>query len=240
MTAMVSYALLTYLLAAIPFGLVVTTLYGGDVDIRAAGSGNIGASNVARLYGWRLAGPVLALDLLKGLVPVLVARLLWPQTTDLWLCVVVFVAFVGHCWPVYLEFRGGKGVATGGGALLGLLPVPAAAGFGLWFGVLLITGRASVAALAASAGVVGLTAWLRPDLLLAVVLLAALVGWRHLANIRRLMSGEEEEVLRPVRWGRRARADTAEEVLQQGPSGGAEAPPVWREKSDPLEVTEEG
>jgi glycerol-3-phosphate acyltransferase PlsY len=235
MTAMALTLVFTYLVAAIPFGLVITTLYGGDVDVRAAGSGNIGATNVARVYGWRLAGPVLLLDALKGFSPVLFAVLAWPDAHVAWPQVVGLVAFVGHCWPVYLEFKGGKGVATAAGALLALTPASTGLAVAVWTAVFLVGRRSSIAALAASLAVVGFTAWLRPDLLIAVIVVAALVVWRHVANIRRIVDGEEAALVEPVRWGRRHATPTpVENLLQQGPGGLGTGPAVWREEADPL------
>jgi glycerol-3-phosphate acyltransferase PlsY len=236
------YLVLTYLVAAIPFGLVVTTLYGGDVDLRAAGSGNIGATNVARLFGWRLALPVLLLDIGKGFVPVLLAPLVWPDGGVLWGGVVGLVAFLGHCYPAYLEFRGGKGVATGGGAMLALAPIPSLVAVGVWGGLLLVTGRSSVAALGATLGVVVLAGVLQPQVVWVAALLAVGVAIRHVANIRRLMAGEERAVIHPVRWGRRrAEKPSPEELLLQGPSGSEATVPLWREEVvDPLEATDPG
>ncbi len=234
------YLLFTYLIAAVPFGLVISTLYGGDVDLRAAGSGNIGATNVARVFGWRLAGPVLLLDVLKGFLPVILAPLTWAEGGLLWGGTVGLVAFVGHCWPIYLEFRGGKGVATGGGVLLALAPVPTLFAVALWGGLLAGTGRSSVAGLGATTSMVALSALLRPAVLPVAVLLALGVMLRHATNIRRLVRGEERQVIKPVRWGRRrAEGPTVEEILAQGPGGVPIDAPLWRETPvDPLEDPE--
>jgi len=94
------FLLWTYVVAAIPFGLVLTTLWGAEGDLRNEGSGNIGATNVARVFGWKLAAPVLVLDAGKGAVPVLIANLWWPQAGPFWLALVAITAFVGHCWSV--------------------------------------------------------------------------------------------------------------------------------------------
>lgn len=220
---------LSYLVAAVPFGVVVTTLYGGDQDIRRAGSGNIGGTNVARVYGWRLAIAVIALDVAKGFVPVLLAGLFWPHWGLWWRALVLFTCFIGHCFPVYLEFRGGKGVATGAGGLLALSPyvtLPAAAA---WILILGVTGRSSVAALGATASVVALAAALDPRLLPVVALLGVGIVLTHVPNLRRLVRGEEGAVVRPVRWGRASAVQVDPELLlHQGPTGGP-ALPTWRE-----------
>jgi acyl phosphate:glycerol-3-phosphate acyltransferase len=235
MTGLVLLAL-TYVGASIPFGVVVTTLYGGDTDIRGAGSGNIGATNVARVYDWRLATPVLALDLCKGFVPVLMAQLLWPDLGLWWAALVALVAFAGHCFSFFLEFRGGKGVATGAGAMLAVTPFPTLAAAAVWVSILALTGRSSVAALTATLSLAGFAWWLQPDVLPVVVALGAGVVFTHVANVRRLVRGEESQVIRPVRWGASATdGPSATELLEQGPAGNAVQPPQWRERiADPL------
>lgn len=240
MAAMLTFLVLTYLLAAVPFGVVITTLYGGDVDLRVSGSGNIGATNVARVFGWRIAAPVLALDMLKGLIPVLVGAWLFPDYGLTWWTIVGLTAFVGHCWPVYLEFHGGKGVATGAGALLGIAPLPTLLAAGLWGVLLAATGRSSIAALGATSGMVLIAMWLDPTVAPVVALLAIGVASRHVSNIRRIVRGEEAPVARPVRWGRRgAGVATGEEVLQQDPGGGGAPSKLWKEP-DPLTEDEPG
>lgn len=208
-------------MAAIPFGVVVTTLYGGEADIRTSGSGNIGGTNVARVYGWRLAGLVIALDAAKGFVPVFLARAWWPDAGLWWPTVVLATCFVGHCFPVYLEFRGGKGVATSAGGLVAISPTVALLAGALWVAVLGVTGRSSAAALAATASAVLLALWLDPPVApVAGVIGAAVIG-THIPNLRRLVRGEEGAVVRPVRWSRASRAlpDPAA-LLDQGPTGG--------------------
>jgi acyl phosphate:glycerol-3-phosphate acyltransferase len=207
--------------AAVPFGLVVTTLYGGEADIRTSGSGNIGGTNVARVYGWRLAGTVIALDAAKGFVPVALARLWWPEAGIAWPALVLATCFVGHCFPVYLEFRGGKGVATSAGGLVALAPRVALLAGALWVLLLAATGRSSIAALGATAGAIGIALWLDPWVAPVVVAIGVAVMATHVPNIRRLLRGEEGSVVRPVRWGRAsALPPDPEMLLQQGPTGG--------------------
>ncbi|MCA9491948.1 MAG: glycerol-3-phosphate 1-O-acyltransferase PlsY [Myxococcales bacterium] len=226
----------TYLVASIPFGLVVTTLWGGDEDIRTTGSGNIGATNVARVHGWRLAGVVIALDVAKGFLPVLGARLLWPDAGHVLLGAVLMTAFLAHCFPVWLEFRGGKGVATGAGGLLALAPWVTMPAVAVWLAVLGVSGRSSVAALTATLSIVVFSWWVDPAVLGVVLMLALGILLTHVPNLRRLVRGEEAALIRPVRWGRQAPVLDADRVLEEGPAG--QAPPVWREKiPDPLEPT---
>lgn len=191
---------LTYLAAAVPFGLVVTTLAGGDVDVRAAGSGNIGTTNVARLYGWRTAALVLAFDVSKGLLPILYARAIDDQASVLWLATVGAAAFIGHCFPIYLGFAGGKGVATGAGAMLGIAPSATLSGAAVWGLVLAATGRSSIASLFAAGAVVGML-WSDPELGWVAISLALAILATHTSNVRRIFSGTEGAVVRPVRWG---------------------------------------
>ena len=220
---------LTYVLGAIPFGLVLTTLYGGTVDIRKTGSGNIGATNVARVYGWRLAVATVLLDAAKGALPTLVAAWIWPDWSPWWPALVGFTAFVAHCSSVFLEFRGGKGVATAAGVTLVLLPLPALVALGVWIGVLRLTGRSSVAALVAAFVLLGLTAFFAIDRALVVAAFACGIVVTHASNIRRLMAGEEHQVVRPVRVGR-AEGPSPVELLEQGIVPEAPAEPVWRDE----------
>lgn len=187
-----------YFLGAIPFGYLVGRLHG--LDIRTQGSGNIGATNVFRVVGkaWGIA--VFALDFAKGLVAVLVApRILsamTPEANAEVLAVTCAVAAVaGHNWTVFLGFRGGKGIATSAGALVGIAPGPVGIGILAWVTVLLVTRYVSVASIAAACALV--TAgwlWRRPGALLvpiALSILGCLAVYRHKANILRLRAGTE-------------------------------------------------
>ena len=121
-----------YLAGSIPFGLLYGRLAG--VDVRQQGSGNIGATNVNRLLGKKLGILTLVSDLLKALVPMLIAaQILGNQPdADLWTMMTGTAAFIGHCWPLYLKFRGGKGVATALGVFLYLAPLQALMAIGLF------------------------------------------------------------------------------------------------------------
>lgn len=224
----------TYLIAAVPFGLVVTGLWGAEVDLRETGSGNIGATNVARTHGMRLAVVVLLLDAAKGAVPVVVAWWLlpgWPRLPGL----VATVAFAAHCWPIYLGFRGGKGVATAAGALLALSPLATVVAAVAWGAVLRWQGRVSVASLAAAVTLVLAASWLDPDHVPVVVAIALGIALTHRPNLRRLARGEEGTVVPAA--GRTVRAPlTAEEALSQGPSGHGVGPPLWRVSDPPPEI----
>ena len=182
------FALFTYLVAAVPTGPILATLY-ADVDITAAGSGNTGATNVHRLLGPRFGLATLLGDLAKGCLPVLLASAVsdWEHFPS----VIAVTAFVGHCWPPYLEFKGGKGVATVAGALIGLAPFVALLTAAAWMVAFLLGRRSSLAALIAAVVLPLCTLWLRPDLVVTAVVLMLGLFHRHRANIGRLLSGSE-------------------------------------------------
>lgn len=180
-----------YLIAAIPTGVVIARLMGGE-DVRQKGSGNIGATNVYRVAG-KLAG-VLTLvgDTLKGFLPLLAFKT-WLEPTPTQLGIASAVAILGHCYPVYLKFKGGKGVATALGIFLVLSPK--AVFFALIVFILTVTitryiSLGSVLA-ALSAPLVILLLNHPQPIFLATLFIAALVIWRHNSNIRRLLDGTE-------------------------------------------------
>jgi len=181
-------AILAYLLGSLSFAILLSRL-AGRPDPRAAGSGNPGATNMLRLAGKRLAILTLLGDLLKGLLPVLLAYALgFTVQQQAW---VGLAAVVGHLYPLYFNFRGGKGVATAAGMLLGLYP-PAAllavAGWGLTFW---LTRTSSLAALIATPLTLPLLAWQQPGALLPMCVLTGLIVWRHRSNLRDLLAGRE-------------------------------------------------
>jgi len=179
-----------YLVGAIPFGLIVTRLFVGT-DVRAAGSGNIGATNVVRVAGKKLGAITLLLDALKGLAPVLGARALGIDGP--WLGGVALAAVVGHCFPIYLRFKGGKGVATGLGAFVALTPIAAAIGAACYvaiFAALRISSLGSMTLLLTTLVATGLfyAGWW---LLVSEAIIAALIVARHRENLGRLIRGQE-------------------------------------------------
>lgn len=179
-----------YLLGSIPFGLLLTRL-AGKGDIRDIGSGNIGATNVLRSGSKKLAALTLLLDAAKGTTAVLIAQLVWPDAVRF----AAAGALIGHLFPVWLKFRGGKGVATFLGILIPLLPVAALVYALVWIGLLLTVRISSAAGMAAAASA-PLTAFVLGDQQLFLMLLAfaMLVIWRHHENIRRLFAGTEPRV----------------------------------------------
>jgi glycerol-3-phosphate acyltransferase PlsY len=179
-----------YLLGSIPFGLVLTRL-AGTQDLRTIGSGNIGATNVLRTGRKGLAAATLILDALKGTAAVLIGARFGQDAAILG----GLGAFLGHLFPVWLGFRGGKGVATYIGVLLGLYWPAAIAFCAIWLLVALITRYSSLSALVASAAVPCLL-WFMGETRLAVLFLifTLLLYWRHAENIGRLLRGEEGRI----------------------------------------------
>jgi len=182
---------LSYLCGSIPFGLLIARAATGK-DVRTVGSGNIGATNVARAAGKPAAIATLVLDAVKGLAPVLLAAR-FAQPLPQWLLPACAVAAViGHCFPIWLRFRGGKGVATGLGVSLALAPWAALAGALTWlvfYKLLRISSVGSLAGVAVSLAVCAITADRAAVCGLALVALIILV--RHAPNIRRLLRKQE-------------------------------------------------
>jgi len=189
------YALLVlggYVLGSVPTGILVGRVWG--VDIRQVGSGNIGMANVLRSVGKKAAAVTMLGDMLKGLVPVVAAHLL---TGNEWVvAAVALAAVVGHCWPVFLRFKGGKGVATGAGTSIGLVPVVGLALFAFWWSVVLVSKYTSLGAIAVMvvSPVVFLLSGQPAPYVLYTVLGGALVLWRHRENARALVKGTERKI----------------------------------------------
>jgi glycerol-3-phosphate acyltransferase PlsY len=198
-----------YLLGSVPFAYLFARLKG--VDIRAIGSGNVGATNVFRSVSKALGVATFAADALKGFIPAFV----FPALARCFLSLEVgpglgllcgCAAVAGHTWPVFLKFKGGKGVATSAGMLLGVAPAAVGIGLAAWILVFTATRFVSIASIMAAAAVPA-TAWgmaARGEWLLPAVLtgLGALVIWRHRSNIRRLLRGEELPVGRKEERGK--------------------------------------
>ena len=181
-------ALLAYLLGSLSFAIVLSRLAGGP-DPRASGSGNPGATNMLRVAGKRLAAFTLFGDLLKGYLPVLAAQLVGcSDTQQAW---VGLAAVLGHLYPVYFRFRGGKGVATAAGVLIGVFAPAALLALVAWLLVFLLTRTSSLAALIATPLTLPLLAWQHPAALLPVSVLTVLIVWRHRGNLRDLLAGRE-------------------------------------------------
>ncbi len=179
-----------YLLGSIPFGMVMARVFGLG-NLRDVGSGNIGATNVLRTGSKKAAILTLVFDMLKGTIPVLIAA----QWGHMAAAVAGFGAFIGHCFPVWLKFKGGKGVATFLGAFLGLhWPTFLVMG-ATWLIVAFLTKISSLSALiAAAAAPVILAAFGANEYVWIAVPMAILLWWRHSENIARLIKGEESKI----------------------------------------------
>jgi glycerol-3-phosphate acyltransferase PlsY len=186
---------LAYLLGSVPWGLVLTRVF-SDVDIRAAGSGNIGAFNVFRLTGKTLGLLTLGGDLLKGAIPV-TAGTLWIGTSD-WsgevlVCLVALSAFIGHLFPVFLRFKGGKGVATAAGCFLVISPLTFLICLLVYVLMLCWWGYSSVGSLSAAA-ILPFVVWLSTcsiPFTACALTMAVMIFVRHADNIKRLLKGTE-------------------------------------------------
>ncbi len=188
-----------YLLGSIPFGLLLTRAAGLG-DVRSIGSGNIGATNVLRTGNKKLAAATLALDCLKGTAAVLLAKATLGHTPAL---AAGLGAFLGHVFPVWLGFKGGKGVATYIGVLLGLLPILAVVFCSVWLLVAYVSRYSSLSALVASVTVLG-GSWMfaspfqsltiNPPMTLVLTVMSAILYIKHRPNIARLAAGTEPKI----------------------------------------------
>jgi glycerol-3-phosphate acyltransferase PlsY len=186
----ISSLLLGYLLGSIPFGVLLTRA-GGAGDLRSIGSGNIGATNVLRTGRKGLAALTLLLDGLKGTAAVLIVRAIWPENQGL----AAVGALLGHLYPVWLAFRGGKGVATLVGIMAALDWPSALVYAAVWIGLLGLLRFSSVAGMGAAASApVAAALFGRFDLAILYLGFALLIVWKHRANLERLLAGTEPRV----------------------------------------------
>jgi glycerol-3-phosphate acyltransferase PlsY len=197
----------SYLLGSIPFGHLAGRIAG--IDIRKVGSGNIGATNVLRVLGKRYGYPVFVLDFLKGLGAVRIAMAITmavrPESTSPEVVGVLAAvsAVIGHSFPIWLKFRGGKGVATSAGALFGLMPLAAMIGAAIWISTFFLTRYVSVASVTTVVMlpvVIAIMTWLNQTdgkaLFYSSLCIAAVVIWRHHSNLGRLVRGTEPRFTR--------------------------------------------
>ena len=187
---------LGYLLGSIPFGVILTRI-GGAGDLRAIGSGNIGATNVLRTGRKGLAAATLLLDAFKGWFAVFLCEWLWPGTGVL----AAAAAFLGHLYPVFFGFQGGKGVATAAGVLVGVAPLLGLATGVTWLIIAVFFRYSSLSSLVAAFFapayylIGGNIAWpLDLTVLIALIVMSLLLVWRHRENIRRLVAGTESKL----------------------------------------------
>ena len=198
--AALPWLIASYLLGAVPTSYLAARLFRG-IDLREHGSRNLGATNLYRVLGWRYAVPVGLLDAAKGLVPVLVFA---PRvsSSELFALICGLVAVVGHVFSVFVGFKGGKGVATAAGVMLGLTPAALGVAVLVWAALVYLTGYVSVGSIAAAA-IFPVAVYLleppdQPAMLWLDVAVAAAIVWLHRGNIQRLFKGTEN------RFGRHA------------------------------------
>jgi glycerol-3-phosphate acyltransferase PlsY len=195
---------LSYLSGSIPFAAIAGKLRG--VDLRKHGSGNLGATNVFRVLGWKIGIAVFLADALKGALPVLFLppRIVSPRDPVVWAIACGIAAIAGHVRPIFLGLRrGGKGVATAAGVFFALAPIPMAITFAVFVGVVLGTGYVSLGSLISAVVLPVLllvTLGPRAPLFAVSTVIALFVFWTHRTNIARLRRGEEH------RFGKRDRA----------------------------------
>ena len=200
MPAAVLWLLASYFMGAIPTSYLLSRLFAG-IDLRQHGSGNLGATNLYRVLGWKYAVPAAAVDIAKGAIPVLVFA---PQVShsQLFALACGVAAILGHVFSVFVGFKGGKGVATAAGVMLGFAPLALAVSAVVWALLVRLTGYVSVGSIAAAV-VLPLAVYLledsnSPALLWIAAAIAAGVIFLHKGNIQRLLKGTES------RFGRRA------------------------------------
>ena len=184
--------LFAYFLGSIPTGVVLTKAF-SKVDIRTQGSKNIGATNVYRTAGKKLGVLALLGDILKGVIPVVLAR--GTLESHFWIGAVALVAFLGHLYPIFLKFKGGKGVATGLGIFLALSPLPTGLAAIVFVLVVFKWRYISLGSLTAAAAFVVFLTLLDPHKIYIpfAFIVAALIFYRHRENLERLMAGRENK-----------------------------------------------
>jgi len=182
-----------YLLGSLSFAVIVSRLF-GLADPRSYGSGNPGATNVLRSGNKGAAILTLVFDALKGYVPVVLALQL--GLNEAVVTLVGLGAFLGHLWPVFFKFEGGKGVATAAGVLLGFSPALGGLVLLVWLGMAVVFRYSSLASLSAAvaAPIVQIAGWGFGPLSIGVIVMSALLIWRHEANIRKLLAGQESKL----------------------------------------------
>jgi glycerol-3-phosphate acyltransferase PlsY len=187
--------LLAYLLGGVPFGLIVSNLTRG-VDIRRLGSGNIGATNVLRVIGWKAGLLVLLLDVVKGFIPVILTRALLFPNNPLIAILAGMAAMLGHTFSPFLRFTGGRAVAAGLGVMLALSWKAAGSGFAVAFLLIFAFRYVSIGSIVGSASLpVFMTVFNEPrEYILFSLLAAALIVLRHVPNIKRLLEGTESKI----------------------------------------------
>ena len=202
MNAHWSIPLIGYFLGSVPFGLLIARIFAGQ-DIRSVGSGNIGAANVARNAGLVPGVMTLLLDAGKGYFAVWIAQI-WTGGNARWMMVAAVAAVIGHLFPVWLRFKGGKGVATGLGVFIPICPMAVVGAAAVWILLVAFWRFSSLGSMVAAAAMPILIYLFYaprhapPDyVLLGTVLISVLILWKHRDNMRRLLAGEENRIGSP-------------------------------------------
>lgn len=200
----VQFYILSYLIGGIPFGLLIAKLFTGK-DIRESGSGSIGATNVLRVLketnpalAKKLAITTVVLDALKGVVLLIIAKLIGLSIETLW--AIAIFSVIGHCYSPYLKFEGGKGVATGAGVLLFMLPIETLIAFITWFIVGKVLKISSLSSLLALCALILSSFIIHPDIdgiktHAPIFIIAFVIVYKHIPNIIRLFQGKESKVI---------------------------------------------
>lgn len=197
MIMMLAFLIFCYLCGAIPFAYIVVRIARG-IDIRTVGSGNVGATNAARILGkWGFIS-VFTLDMLKGLLPLLLVRSVYGESLFLLICTVAIV--FGHIYTVFLNFKGGKGVATAAGVYFALAPAELWIALAVFVLVVLLTKMVSAGSVVA-AGAMGIIIWIMNDWLalqIFTTIMVLFVIWKHRTNISRILNGTENKIGKKV------------------------------------------
>ncbi len=200
----IQFYILSYLIGGIPFGLLIAKLFTGK-DIRESGSGSIGATNVLRVLketnpslAKKLAITTVVLDALKGIILLIVAKFIGLSIETLW--AIAIFSVIGHCYSPYLKFEGGKGVATGAGVLLVMLPIETLIAFATWFLVGKVLKISSLSSLLALSALILSSFIIHPDIEgikthAPIFIIAFVIVYKHIPNIIRLFQGKESKVI---------------------------------------------
>lgn len=184
------FIIVAYLIGSIPFGKLIGKRHG--IDIQKTGSGNIGFTNVARTVGLKPAILVLILDILKGFIPTKIALAFLPQEQAL---IIAVITILGHIFPIWLKFKGGKGVATGLGVILVVNPLIGVMGLAVFLVVFLTTKIVSISSIIGTASLSLISYFVFPKLTIFYVILLAITIWTHRENIKRLIKGTEKRIM---------------------------------------------
>ena len=190
------YFLFCYLIGAIPFGYLICKIF-KNIDIRKFGSGNIGATNVYRVCGLKLGLPVLILDILKGFIPVYIGKIL--KFSNPLILIGGILSILGHSFSIFLKGKGGKGVSTSFGVVIGLFPLPAFFSFVLWLIVVFLTKYVSLASISGALLLPFSVYFFTRDIFLSSIgiLIFLFILYTHRENIKRLLNRKENRIIFP-------------------------------------------